>query len=206
MNILSSKKGFTLMELLVVIGILAVLAFVTVPSIAGLIEKARMSNDAQDIRAMELALNLCAVDGRSYLSAEFDMPQFEAVLEQTSDVEESHSVLTNNRCNGAFDKDFFPKTSKAFNSVVYNYCQVKNKRLTIPSEFETDYYYNVDTGMIIKAEQGITDREVLKDILKSVRDESDLTGMWINITSSCEMGITNEIPEPNSVLYTGKGD
>lgn len=113
MNILSSKKGFTLMELLVVIGILAVLAFVTVPSIAGLIEKARMSNDAQDIRAMELALNLCAVDGRSYLSAEFDMPQFEAVLEQTSDVEESHSVLTNNRCNGAFDKDFFSKNKQS---------------------------------------------------------------------------------------------
>ena len=199
---IKSKKGFTLIELLVVIAILTVLAFVTVPVVNDVIEKARISNDVQDIRAMEMALNLCAVDGRSYLSATYDMPRFEAVLRETSGGDTQYETLTNNRCNETFNKDFFPLTAQGFSATVYNYCTVKNKKLTIPSQYGYDYYYNVDTNLIIKAEKGISSRDTLKEILKNTRDEDDLTGMWINITQSSEMGLTNEIPEPNSVLYT----
>lgn len=206
MNLLKSKKGFTLIELLVVIGILAVLAFVAVPTVTGLIEKARVSNDMQDIRAMELAIELCAVDGRSYLSADYDMPKLEAVFKETSNGSTEYKKLTNNRCDGAFSKDFIPQTSQSLYATIYNYCTVRNKRLTTPSEFDTQYYYNVDTGLIIKADVGVTSRETLRKILLETRDEDDLSGMWINITASADMGLTNEIPEPNSVLYTGKGE
>lgn len=199
---LTSKKGFTLIELLVVIGILAVLAFVTVPSVAGIIEKARASSDMQEIRAMEIAINHYAIDGRSYLSATYDMPKVEAVLRQVTDGETNYEELINNRCNATFDKDFLPITAKSFSAVVFNYCQVENKKLTTPSQFGFDYYYNVDTGLVVKAEKGITDRNVLKEILMSTRDEDDLTGMWINITSSVENGLTNEMPTENYILYT----
>lgn len=205
MSIIKSKKGFTLIELLVVIGILAVLAFVTVPTVNDIIEKSRIANDSQDIRTMEAAINICAVDGRSYLSAEYDIPNFESVLKEVSEGKTNYNELVNNRCNNAFDKDFLPKTSKSFSSVVYNYSTVKNKKLTLPSEFNKDYYYNVDTGLIVKADQNITSREVLKEILYKTREEDDLTGMWINISSSCEKGLTNEIPEPDSILYTSGG-
>ena len=201
---LTSKKGFTLIELLVVIGILAVLAFVTVPSVAGIIERARASSDMQEIRAMEIAINHYAIDGRSYLSATYDMPKVEAVLREVSDGDTEYETLVNNRCNGTFDKDFLPVTAKSFSAVVYNYCQIQNKKLTTPSQFGYDYYYNVDTGLVIKAEKGISDRNVLKEILMNTRDEDDLTGMWINITASVEQGLTNEIPTENYVLYTSE--
>ena len=205
MNMINSKKGFTLIELLVVIGILAVLAFVAVPAVAGLIDRARSSSDMQEIRAMEVAINLYAVDGRSYLSATYDMPNLETVLREVSDGDTDYATLVNNRCNGTFNKDFLPVTAKSFSSVVFNYCKVHNKKLTTPSQFNLDYYYNVDTGLIIRAEKGITDRQVLRNILLDTRDEDDITGMWINITASTENGLTNEMPEADSVLYTSTG-
>lgn len=204
MDFLNSKKGFTLIEILVVVAILSVLAIIIVPSIADLIDKARASSDSEEIAVMEKAIVLSSIDGRSYLSASYDMPKIEAVFREVSDNNEDYRQIANSLCNGTFDKDFMPQTPKSLIAVIYNYSEASNKKLAVPSQLGYDYYYNVDTGLIIKAEHNITSREELRNILLSTRDEDDLTGKWINLTVAYNNNPTHETVNENTVLYIGE--
>ena len=54
----SNKKGFTIVELVIVIAIIAILAAVLIPTFASLIQKANTSADIQAVRQMNTALAL----------------------------------------------------------------------------------------------------------------------------------------------------
>ena len=56
----NNKKGFTIVELVIVIAVIAILAAVLIPTFAGIINKANESADIQAVRQMNTAL---AVDG-----------------------------------------------------------------------------------------------------------------------------------------------
>ena len=63
---LRSKKGFTLMEMLIVVAIIAILIAIAIPTFASQLEKANQATDAANIRAAyaEAAINaLDAADG-----------------------------------------------------------------------------------------------------------------------------------------------
>lgn len=51
-----NKKGFTIVELVIVIAVIAVLAAVLIPTFSGLIAKANVSADQQAVRSMNVAL------------------------------------------------------------------------------------------------------------------------------------------------------
>ena len=202
MSLFTSKKGFTLIELLIVIGILAVLAVITVPTIAGVIDKSRVSKDAETVRAMELGIETFSIDARSYLSVTYDIPRVETVFNIVSDGRTDYDVLANELLGGKLSEEYYPATPVAFLATVSQYCTLRDERITVPSEFGTSFYYNVDTGFIIKAKEGITDRETLKEILMNTRDEEDGTGRWIDLTASIKYDGTensNEIAEENKV-------
>ena len=60
------SSGFTLIEVMVVVAILAILAAVVVPRIMDEPAKARMAKVEQDIRAIESALDLYKLDNFNY--------------------------------------------------------------------------------------------------------------------------------------------
>ncbi|MET0070316.1 MAG: type II secretion system major pseudopilin GspG [Candidatus Thiodiazotropha sp.] len=59
-------KGFTLIEVMVVVVILSILAAIVVPKIMDRPEQARITKAKSDIRALEAALNLYRLDNMTY--------------------------------------------------------------------------------------------------------------------------------------------
>ena len=66
MNIQTKQTGFTLIEIMVVVVILAILASVVVPKIMDRPDDARIAKARQDIRAVESALGLYKLDNFVY--------------------------------------------------------------------------------------------------------------------------------------------
>ena len=66
----AKTKGFTLIEIMVVIVILGILAAVVVPNIMSRPDEARITKTKQDIRAVETALDLYKLDNFNYPTTE----------------------------------------------------------------------------------------------------------------------------------------
>ena len=63
-------RGFTLIEVMVVVVILGILAAIVVPRIMDRPDEARITKARQDIRALEAALNLYRLDNYAYPSTD----------------------------------------------------------------------------------------------------------------------------------------
>ena len=59
-------RGFTLIEIMVVVVIIGLLAAIVAPNLIGNIDKAQISRTKQDIRSIETALNLYRLDNFKY--------------------------------------------------------------------------------------------------------------------------------------------
>ena len=68
-------KGFTITELVIVIGVIVILAGVLIPAFSGVIERTNQSADIQIVRSMNVALQM-----ESILNENMDFEQAQAVL------------------------------------------------------------------------------------------------------------------------------
>ncbi len=66
MPIAPRARGFTLIEIMVVVVILGILATLVAPAILGKVDEARIAKAQQDIRALETALDLYRLDNFRY--------------------------------------------------------------------------------------------------------------------------------------------
>ncbi|NNM62947.1 MAG: type II secretion system major pseudopilin GspG [Steroidobacteraceae bacterium] len=86
------SRGFTLIEIMVVVVILAVLGALVVPRILQNVDKARVVRAGSDIRAIETALDLYRLDNYKYPTTEQGL---EALVKKPAD-----PTLTNYRAGG----------------------------------------------------------------------------------------------------------
>ena len=84
----NNKKGFTIVELVIVIAVIAILAGVLIPTFSGIIRKANLSADQQAVRQMNTAL---AVDGAV---APTDIFKLHEVLDELGLTSEDYHPLT----------------------------------------------------------------------------------------------------------------
>ena len=70
MNKVSKNQGFTLLEIIVVVAIIAILAAYIAPKVAGRVDDARISKAKSDIRVLESSLELYKLDNFVYPSTE----------------------------------------------------------------------------------------------------------------------------------------
>ena len=68
MNKLRANRGFTLLEIIVVVAIIAILAAYIAPKVAGRVDDARISKAKSDIRTLESALDFYKLDNFDYPS------------------------------------------------------------------------------------------------------------------------------------------
>ena len=87
-----AMRGFTLIEIMVVVVILAVLGALVVPKILENVDKARVTRAQSDLRAIETALDLYRLDNFKYPTTEQGLA---ALVKQPAD-----STITNYRPGG----------------------------------------------------------------------------------------------------------
>lgn len=116
-----TRKGFTLIEMLVVVAIIAVLVAIVMPTVGSTTDKAKAATDAANLRAVYAELNIQVINGQmaiadilesctdpvshmdpeAVICAVFDAPGFIAVYYAHDDVYYGIDYLSEYATNGA---------------------------------------------------------------------------------------------------------
>ena len=97
---LTNKKGFTLMEMLIVVAIIAVLVAIAIPTFSGALTKAKEAADVANIRAYYAELQIKAIDGGTNAAPQVEDTAFKTAMTTAGYTLNYHTNLTYTKADG----------------------------------------------------------------------------------------------------------
>ena len=216
-----SRKGFTLIELLVVIGILAVLAAIAIPSVAGLIDRANVSADNNNVKEMTNAIERFTSEYQlvknDIMSGTLDVNNMDAIQGRVYNVTQITMRDEVTKAEGesgflgcAIDINTgYPLSERTFKKIIENYMKTSSSTFE-PKQSDCSYFYCIETGVVLCSENGVTSDELNEAAKQNITLSSTPTTNeyhWLNITTSTTNdciksdGTSEVIAEP---LYSAK--
>ena len=222
----SKKKGFTIVELVIVIAVVAILAAVLIPTFSNLIKKANESADIQAVRNMNV-----------YLAQAKVTDDVDSILDVYEIFEESNYVVENYK---PLYKDRYFFYDKQRNQILYvdenekvlfpsnlkDVTQDNNDWFSLsmevktekPSDYTSGNNYNVTSGsefawVIEDLNEKFSSGQISGVVTITLKNDLDLKGASVcleNIPGNVNLTITSEnnvtIKNITNVDYTIKGD